>query len=93
MRIPALNSVDAEGQPHSTLDNEGKSKLLHEVFFYLPPADHGIDPNYQYPEAMIDFEEVTDEQIAHKAKSLNVYKAPGVDGISNSVLTITALTS
>jgi hypothetical protein len=32
-RIPALNSVDGRGQPHTTLDNKGKSKLLHEVFF------------------------------------------------------------
>ena len=68
-------------------DNKGKSKLLHEVFFYPPPANHGIDPNYEYPEATINFEEVTDKQIACKAKRLNAYKAPGVNGISNAVLT------
>ena len=86
-RIPAFRTTDEGGQPHETLDNEGKSKLLHEVFFYLPPADHGVDPNHEYLEVTIDFEEVTDTQIARKAKSLNAYKAPGVNGISNAVLT------
>jgi hypothetical protein len=35
----------------------------------------------------IDFEKISDEQIARKARSLNAYKAPGVNGISNVVLT------
>jgi len=86
-RIPALRSKDADGQPRETFDNVGKSRLLHEVFFYAPPDDHGVDPNYQYPEPIIEFEEVTNEQIEQVAKSLNPYKAPGLNGISNSVLT------
>jgi len=86
-RIPALRSVDANGQPTETFDNEGKSKLLHEVFFYPPPENFGVEPNYPYPEPSIDFEEVTEEQIVRVAKSLNPYKAPGINGISNSILT------
>src|ERR1700678_1885780 len=86
-RIPALKTMDARGQPCETHNNQGKSKLLHEVFFYPPPANHRVDPNYVYPEVTIEFEEVTDEQIAHKARRLNAYKAPGVNGISNAVLT------
>ena len=86
-RIPAFTTKNAQGQPVETLDNEGKSKLLHEVFFYMPPADPGVDPNQCYPEPVFGFEEITDEQIERVAKSLNAYKAPGVNGISNSVLT------
>ena len=86
-RIPAFRTTDVRGQPCETLDNKGKSALLHEVFFYPPPADHGIDPNQEYPEATIYFEEVTDDQIARKAQKLNAFKAPGINGISNSVLT------
>src|SRR5271163_880369 len=65
----------------------GKSKALHEVFFYQPPDDFGLDPDYQYPEPTIGFEEVSNQQIVGVAKSLNLYKAPGLNGISNSVLT------
>ena len=62
-RIPALINKDAHGQPVETLDNEGKSKLLHKVFFYQPPADAGVDPNQRYPEPVFGFEEITNEQI------------------------------
>jgi hypothetical protein len=86
-RIPALMSTDAQGRLTETLDNEGKSKLLHEVFFYSPPADPGVDPNQHYPEPLSGFEEITNGQIERVAKSLNAYKAPGANGISNSILT------
>ncbi|KAF8804862.1 hypothetical protein BYT27DRAFT_7059669, partial [Phlegmacium glaucopus] len=69
-----------------TQDNKGKSRLLHEVFFYPPVEDHGVEPNYQYPEQAFKFEDVTDNQIERVARSLSPYKAPGLSGIPNMVL-------
>ena len=86
-RIPTLKIKNNDGSTTEILDNQGKSKALHEVFFYQPPDDFGLDPDYQYPEPTIAFEEVSNEQIERVAKSLNPYKAPGLNGISNSVLT------
>src|SRR5271155_3313845 len=86
-RIPTLRIKQNDGTITEILDNQGKSKALHEVFFYQPPEDFGVYPNQQYPEPTIDFEEVSNEQIACVAKGLNPYKAPGLNGISNSVLT------
>ena len=43
-RIPVLKRTNEHGQQEEVHDNEGKSKLLHEAFFYDPPADAGIDP-------------------------------------------------
>ena len=86
-RIPSLKAKDRQGINQEFLDNEGKSRALHEVFFYSPPEDFGVDPDYQYPEPSFGFEEVTDEQIERVAGTLNPYKAPGINGISNSVLT------
>ena len=86
-RIPALKVKDSRGMIKEIYDNESKSKALHKVFFYAPPADYMVDLNYQYPEPRFDFEEVTNEQIERVATSLNPYKAPGLNGISNSVLT------
>src|SRR5271155_4343362 len=86
-RIPTLRLKQDDSTFIDILDNQGKSKALHEVFFYQPPEDFGVDPNQQYPEPTIDFEEVSNEEIIRMAKSLNPYKAPGLNGISNSVLT------
>ena len=86
-RIPALTIKDEQGCSQELRDNERKSRALHEVFFYSPPEETGLAPDYQYPEPAFVFEEVTDEQIEHVAQTLNPYKAPGLNGISNSVLT------
>ncbi|KAF8817601.1 hypothetical protein BYT27DRAFT_7072729, partial [Phlegmacium glaucopus] len=76
-----------EGNVVEIQDNEGKSKLLHEVFFYPPVEEHGVDPEYQYPEPAFKFEDITDDQVERVAKTLNPYKAPGLSGILNAVLT------
>ena len=68
-------------------DNEGKSKLLHETFFYEPPQEPGINPKYQYPEPAFKFEEIRDDEVKRAIKKLKPYKAPGLNKISNSVLT------
>ena len=86
-RIPTLRVRNNDGTYTDILDNHGKSKALHEVFFYQPPEDFGVDPDYHYGDPTIGFEEVSNEQIARVAKGLNPYKAPGLNSISNSVLT------
>src|SRR5271154_6307781 len=86
-RIPTLRVKKADGTYTNILDNQGKSKALYEVFFYQPPANFGVDPSYHYDEPTIDFEEVKDEHIIRVARMLNPYKAPGLNGISNSILT------
>jgi hypothetical protein len=86
-RIPVLKKIDVDGQQTEVQDNEGKSKLLHKSFFYDPPADSGIDPDYQYPEPAFQFERITDDEVKRVIKKLSPYKAPGPNEISNSVLT------
>lgn len=86
-RIPALKKIDTDGRQTEVQDNKGKSKLLHEAFFYNPPADTGIDPNFQYPEPAFEFERITDDKVKRAIKKLSPYKAPGPNEISNSILT------
>ena len=86
-RIPTLKKTDADGRTIEIQDNEGKSKLLHKAFFYEPPEDPGIDPNYQYPEPAFKFERITDDEVRRAIKKLSPYKAPGPNEISNSILT------
>ncbi|KAH7917087.1 hypothetical protein BV22DRAFT_987010, partial [Leucogyrophana mollusca] len=40
-----------------------------------------------YREAACEFQEITDQQIARAIRKLSPYKAPGPNGISNSVYT------
>src|SRR5277367_636564 len=49
-RIPALKTTNDNGEQIDVHNNEEKSRLLHKVFFYDPPDNHGIDPNYVYPD-------------------------------------------
>src|SRR5271168_2977524 len=87
-RIPTLRVKNTDDDTFTDiLDNRSKSKALHEVFFYQPPAAFGVDPGYHYDDPTIEFEEVTNDQISRVAKGLNPYKAPGLNSISNSILT------
>ena len=79
--------MDINGNTVKIQDNEGKSKLLHETFFYKPPQEPGIDSDYQYPEPAFKFEEIRDDKVKRAMKKLKPYKAPGLNEISNSVLT------
>ena len=87
VRIPMLKKMSENGQTIEIQDNEGKSKLLHEAFFYQLPANPGIDPSYQYPEPAFSFERITDEEIKRAIRKLSPYKVPGPNEISNSILT------
>lgn len=86
-RIPALKSTDAHGNANETKDNNEKSRLLHRAFFYEPPADLQIPANPEYPPEAFTFKEITNDHAARVAKRLSPYKAPGLNDISNSVLT------
>jgi hypothetical protein len=72
-RILALKKTDADGRQTEVQDNEGKSKLLYEAFFYDLPADTGIDPDYQYPEPAFEFERTTDDEVRRAIKKLSPY--------------------
>lgn len=86
-RIPALETTKPNGEKTEVQDNKEKSKLFHKAFFYKPLANSNIDPDYQYPEPAFNFQNITQSQITQIAKQLSPYKAPGLNEISNSVLT------
>ena len=86
-RIPTLKVKDPNGTIWEVADNAGKSKALYDSFFYPPPADAGIDPDFTYPPAKFKFKPISDAQVLRAIKKLKPYKAPGPDGISNSVFT------
>lgn len=86
-RIPALIRTNTDGSTSKVQDNAEKSQLLHDTFFYEEPEDSGVDPDYTYPEPAYKFRTVTDDHIVRVAKQLSPYKAPGMNKISNSVLT------
>ncbi|KAF8955093.1 hypothetical protein BDZ97DRAFT_1624694, partial [Flammula alnicola] len=44
----------------------------------------------EYPAPAFELQEITDEQILGAARKLSPYKAPGLNGISNSILTHSA---
>jgi len=82
-----LRTKDKNGKEIKVQDNEEKSCLLHKAFFYEPPEDHGIDPNYQYPLPAFKYEKIKNKEIKEVIGKLNPYKAPGLNEISNSILT------
>jgi hypothetical protein len=86
-RVPTLKLKRANGSEVEIADNEGKSKALYDAFFYPPPAEIDIDPNFVYPPPKERFRKITNEQILHAIKKLKPYSAPGPNGISNSVFT------
>src|SRR5271168_2650149 len=85
--VPALKSVDASGNQIEVRDNANKSKLLHKVFCYDPPADPGINLGHTYPEERFPVGRITNNHIKKAIKRLKPHKAPGMNGIPNSILT------
>jgi hypothetical protein len=86
-RIPTLKVKQADDTIREVRDNEAKSKALHDSFFYPPPQDSGINPDFEYPPPKTEFHHVTDDQIHRAIGKLKLYKAPGPNQISNSVYT------
>jgi len=86
-RIPTLKVKGADGSVKEVADNAGKSQALYNSFFFPPPEDDGLDPNFIYPPPKFQFHSISDAQILRAIRKLKPYKAPGPDGISNSVFT------
>ncbi|KAG2046965.1 hypothetical protein BDR06DRAFT_844007, partial [Suillus hirtellus] len=65
--------------------NAEKSELLYRTFFREPPKNSYVDPNFEYPEPVCEFQNITDAQISRAIKKLSAFKAPGPNGVGNSV--------
>jgi len=78
-RNPQGNSI--------TQDNARKSELLYDVFFRPAPEDEHVEPNFNYNPPICEFAPITDSQISRAIAKLSPYKAPGPNGISNSIYT------
>jgi hypothetical protein len=86
-RIPTLKVKNLDGTTREVADNTGKSKVLYNCFFYPSPLDVGVPLDFAYPLPKFQFRNITDAQVFRAIKRLKPYKAPGPDGISNSVFT------
>jgi len=60
-RIPTLKVKTGDDEVREVADNTGKSRALYNSFFYPPPDDPGIDPNYTYPPLKFQFHIISDE--------------------------------
>jgi len=85
-RIPALKYSKGEEDRIATTNSE-KGTVLAKGFF--PHKLHSQDPSEGaiYLEACCKADGVMEEQIHRQLKKLKPYKAPGLDGILNMVLT------
>jgi Reverse transcriptase (RNA-dependent DNA polymerase) len=69
-------------------DNDSKGLLFHEMFFPPPnPAIPPIPQNFNYPTALWDFTNVSNEQIHFAIKNLKPYKASKSGSVPNSIFT------
>ena len=58
-RIPTLNIKQQDGSFKSASSNDDKSSAFCEAFFPPPPADIGIDPDFDYPDPVTSFRPIT----------------------------------
>jgi Endonuclease-reverse transcriptase len=85
-RIPTLKVKGNDGFTREVNMNEGKAKVLAEVFFPPKPATSSVPQEFSYPDLLPSPLPITEEQIhAHIAK-LSPFKAPGPDRIPNIIL-------
>jgi len=86
-RIPTLKVPgEADGQIREVNTNNGKAKVLAQVFFPKKPDQSRVPKNYEYPEPLLPPPPVTPEQIICQIKRLSPYKVSGPDEIPNVVL-------
>ncbi|KAF5384810.1 hypothetical protein D9615_000965 [Tricholomella constricta] len=88
-RIPALKVEEEGGETREVQDNEGKAKLFHQAFFYEPPEVTNIPEDTVYPGEKFAWTPITDTEIRRAISKLNPFKAHGLSGIPNVVLTKT----
>lgn len=65
--------------------NDQKSKALADSFFPPPPPSSTIPQDFVYPDPIMSFKPITEEQIERAISNTSAYKAPGPDGICNIV--------
>jgi hypothetical protein len=62
-----------------------KSKALAQAFFPPPPATSTVPQGFNYPDPVMPFAPITEEQIERAIANTSSYKAHGPDGICNIV--------
>jgi len=85
-RIPALKYREGAVDKMAT-SNVEKGTALAKGFFPQKPQTQDPQEGTVYPKAYSKAGKVTEEQIRKQLKKLKSYKAPGLDGIPNIVLT------
>ncbi|KAG2030270.1 hypothetical protein BDR03DRAFT_878720 [Suillus americanus] len=83
--VPVLKVKNEEGNTTEAITNDKKSKALANAFFPPPPVDSSVPLNYNYPEPIVPFAKIMEEQVAKAIANTSSYKAPGPDGICNIV--------
>src|SRR5882724_10152602 len=88
-RISPLRSGQEGGKmqtPQVAETNEDKSRLLCTTFFPDIEREDMSQADNSYPTPKFAFTPITDDQIYRVIKRLGPYKAPGLDGIPNTML-------
>ena len=84
-RIPTLKGKDQEGQELLASTNEEKSALLARSLFPDPPPLSSVPPDYNYPDEVESWTDITADQLTMAIDKLSPLKAPGPDGVANIV--------
>jgi len=84
-RIPVLKIKQTNGTIEEIKENKDKAKALYNSFFFSPPEDDEINPDFEYPDPCATFQNVTDQQIHRAIKRLKPFKGTGPDHHSNSL--------
>ncbi|KAG2038458.1 hypothetical protein BDR03DRAFT_861992 [Suillus americanus] len=83
--VPVLKVKNEEGNTTKAITNDEKSKALANAFFPPPPANSSIPLNYNYPEPIVPFAKITEEQVVKAIANTSSYKVLGPDGICKIV--------
>jgi hypothetical protein len=84
-RIKTLQDPNKENGTAAMQDNARKSEILYSVFFRPPPENDHVDPEFNYCPPVCEFRLITDQQVHRAIAKLSLYKAPGLNGISNII--------
>ena len=85
-RVPTLSLGRREdGTLDEAISNEEKDCAFAAAFFSAPDQDEPPNDDYEYPDPKFPFSPISDLQIKRAISKLGPYKAPGPDGISNSM--------
>jgi len=85
-RVPTLNLGRREdGTTKTAASNEEKDKAFTESFFPTSGPVTQSNDYYKYPPPKFPFSPITNPQIARAISRISPHKAPGLDGIPNSI--------